>query len=317
MSTRKEAYTQEKCETVTTFVSTEEGAKDVSVAEKYYDLVTDFFEIGWGRCFHYAPQAKGENYHEAILKHELNLAKALGLKPGMKVLDAGCGVGGPMINIAKATGCSIDGITICEYQIGKGRKYVEEEGLSDRCKFIHEDFMGTKFPDNSYDAIFAIETTCHAPDKTVCFTEMNRILKPGALFGGYEWCITDKYDKNNPEHREIIDLIEHGAQVQKLATFEEVQQSLKNAGFEVLDARDVCTEGRSWGSILQKRWRHKKPVRKLTDFILSISEKLGRVPKGSTQVALYLGTCIEPFIKAEKLGIFTPMYHFLARKPLK
>ena len=315
MSTREAVYTDEKCDEVTTFVSTEEGPKEPSVAEKYYDLVTDFYEIGWGKCFHYAPKAKGESYKEAILRYEMALAGALHLKPGMRVLDAGCGVGGPMMNIAEATVCEIDGITICEYQISKGQKYVAEAGLEKQCRFIHGDFMDTKLPDASYDAIFALETTCHAPDKTACFREMYRLLKPGALFGGYEWCVTPAYDASNPKHRESIELIEHGTQTQKTATFEEVQQSLRDAGFEIIDARDVCTPGHSWAAPLYKGLRRKKIVRKLTDLALAIAEKFGRVPKGSTEVAAYLESGAEAFVKSEKLGIFTPNYHFLARKP--
>ncbi len=244
--TRNQVYTREKCDQITTFQSTENGPRDVSVAEKYYDLVTDFYEVGWGKCFHYAPQSKYESYKEAILRYELALAKAIGLKPGVKALDVGCGVGGPMMNIAKATGCHVTGITICEYQISKGKKYVEEANLSELCTFVHGDFMGTSFPSESFDAIFAIETTCHATNKTTCFKEMYRLLKPGQLFGGYEWCVTPNYDPNNKEHKHIIDMIEHGTQTQKTATYEEVNQALRDAGYELLEARNVCTPGNSW-----------------------------------------------------------------------
>lgn len=317
MTSRKEVYSKEKCDEITTFVSTEKGAKPVTAAEKYYDLVTDFYEIGWGKCFHYAPQAKGETYAQAIYRYEMALAKALDLKPGMKVLDVGCGVGGPMINIAKATGCDITGITICDYQISKGKKYVEKEGLSDRCHFVHGDFMGTQLPSESFDAIFALETTCHATDKTTCFKEMYRLLKPGQLFGGYEWCVTPKYDKNDPRHRQIIEDIEHGTQTQKTASFQEVNQALINAGFELVDGRDVCTPGHSWAAPLHKDFRNLKPVQFFTDLFLKISEKFKLVPEGSYQVAKYLQRGAKAFVESEKLGIFTPNYHFLARKPLK
>jgi sterol 24-C-methyltransferase len=41
--------------------------------------------------------------------------------------------------------------------------------------------------DNSFDAVYAIEATCHAPDATECYKEILRCLKPGAFFSGYEW----------------------------------------------------------------------------------------------------------------------------------
>ena len=46
----------------------------------------------------------------------MNIGKAIGLKPGMKAIDLGCGVGGPMRTIAKASGAHVTGITINEYQ---------------------------------------------------------------------------------------------------------------------------------------------------------------------------------------------------------
>ena len=50
-------------------------------------------------------------------RHEYYLAGRLGLKKGSKVLDWGCGIGGPYRNIARFTGADITGITINEYQV--------------------------------------------------------------------------------------------------------------------------------------------------------------------------------------------------------
>jgi sterol 24-C-methyltransferase len=46
------------------------------------------------------------------------------------------------------------------------------------------DFMKIPQPDNSYDGIYAIEATCHAPDKVGIYSEIYRVLKPGAYFAG-------------------------------------------------------------------------------------------------------------------------------------
>lgn len=52
----------------------------------------------------------------SIKRYEVNIGKAIGLKPGMKAIDLGCGVGGPMRTIAKSSGAHVTGITINEYQ---------------------------------------------------------------------------------------------------------------------------------------------------------------------------------------------------------
>ena len=58
-------------------------------ANLYYDLVTDFYEYGWGRSFHFAPRDAGENFKESLSRHEHRLAQTLGLGAGMVAADLG------------------------------------------------------------------------------------------------------------------------------------------------------------------------------------------------------------------------------------
>jgi len=64
--------------------------------------------------------------------------------------------------------------------------------------------------DNKFDAAYEIDATAHAPDKVGCYKEVLRVLKPGQPFAGYEWCLTDSYDPENPVHQEIKKGIEEG-----------------------------------------------------------------------------------------------------------
>ena len=82
-------------------------------------MITDFYEYGWGESFHFAAREKGESFEKSIIRQELAIMENIGLKPGMNVLDLGCGVGGPMRNIVKGTGGKVTGITINEYQVGR------------------------------------------------------------------------------------------------------------------------------------------------------------------------------------------------------
>ena len=185
-------------------------ANYTQMVNDYYDLVTDFYEFGWGQSFHFAPRHKGESFDASLARHEFNLALRLGLKPGMKVLDVGCGIGGPMRAIARFSGATIVGVNNNDYQIKRGTKQNQDAGLADRCSFMKADFMKLPVPDKSYDGVYAIEATCHAPDKVKLFTELYRVMKDGAEFAGYEWCLTKKYDAGNPEHRAIKKGIEEG-----------------------------------------------------------------------------------------------------------
>ena len=169
------------------------------LTNKYYDLVTDFYEYGWGRSFHFAPRAPDESFANSLARHERNLAQRLDLRPGMRVADLGCGVGGPLREIAHFSGATIIGVNNNEYQIERARK-LTEAGLGHLAEFLKCDFMHMDVPDEFIDAAYAIEATVHAPSKVDCYGEVFRVLKPGGCFAAYEYCMTDRFDPNNPRH---------------------------------------------------------------------------------------------------------------------
>jgi hypothetical protein len=66
--------------------------------------------LGWGQSFHFATKYKGESFEASIARHEYYLAARIGIKKGDTVLDVGCGVGGPLRNIARFTGAKVIGL---------------------------------------------------------------------------------------------------------------------------------------------------------------------------------------------------------------
>ncbi len=68
--------------------SQEKGNGEYALMVKaFYDLITDFYEFGWGRSFHFTPTKDGASFEESITGHQYFLGAAIGLRPGMKVLD--------------------------------------------------------------------------------------------------------------------------------------------------------------------------------------------------------------------------------------
>jgi sterol 24-C-methyltransferase len=187
-------------------------------------------------------------------RHEYYLAGRLGVKAGDKLLDVGCGVGGPMRNIAKFTRAHVTGVTLNEYQVQRGNKLNKAAGLEGKALSVQGNFMELPFADNSYDGVYAIEATCHAPVRQGVYSEIFRVLKPGQIFATYEWCLTPKYDKNNAEHRLIKKKIEEGDGLPDMASQEECVQALRDVGFEVSNgiSRSSSLNGeRLWWSDLK------------------------------------------------------------------
>ena len=78
----------------------------------------------------------------------------MGLRPGMRVLDVGCGVGGPAREIARFADVNIIGLNNNEYQVGRARKHTKYAGLENQVTFVKGDFMklAEQFGENSFDA---------------------------------------------------------------------------------------------------------------------------------------------------------------------
>merc|ERR1711998_222750 len=172
---------------VTTKESVEERKERyAAMVNHFYNLVTDFYEGGWGQSFHFGPRYINETFMESIKRAEYHLCSRLGMKPGVRALDVGCGVGGPMRNMAMFSGSTIEGITINEYQVKIGNEYNKNLGLNSICNLTQGDFQNQPWPDKTFDAAYEIEATCHSPDRVRTYGEVARVLKPGAYFAGYE-----------------------------------------------------------------------------------------------------------------------------------
>jgi sterol 24-C-methyltransferase len=304
----------------------ERKEKYATMINHYYNLVTDFYEYGWGQSFHFAPRFNGETFAESIARHEHFLALYLGLRPGMKVLDMGSGVGGPMRAIARFSGANVTGITINHYQVKRSGILNQKYGLEHLCGQRQGNFMELPFEKESFDAAYAIEATCHAPDRPGCFRQVYEALKPGGMFCGYEWCMTDAYDSKNEEHNLIKHEIEAGDSLPDLLSTHEINKALEKAGFEIVDAFDVAETAPQggndvpWYSTLQGGWKlsqvkHSKAGRFMTQCAVDVMEACKLAPTGTSKTHAMLCMAATALARGGETGIFTPMYFFCVRKP--
>lgn len=282
------------------------------------------------QSFHFAPRYKGESFTESIARAEHLLALYLRLDKSKRVADIGCGVGGPLRAIVKFSGAHVTGVNNNPYQLKIAARDAAREGLAEKCAFSRGDFMKLTetFPKNHFDAAYEIEATCHAPDKTACFRQIFEILKPGARFAGYEWCITPKHDPKNADHVRIKEGIEIGNSLPDLATFDDVKNALRGAGFRVVEAFDANETGNSnpneipWyiplrgGDFSVKGFLSTKLGGACTHYALVVLEALRIAPKGTVQISSLLRATQQDLIDGGVAGTFTPSYFFVAEKPL-
>lgn len=254
----------------------------------------------------------------------------MGIQSHHRVLDIGCGVGGPAREIGHFTGAHITGLNNNDYQISRAKRYAVSAGLENRSEFVKGDFMNMPLEENLFDACYAIEATVHASSLEGVYGEAFRILKPGGVFGCYEWLMTDKYDPTNAQHLRIVRGLEVGNGVAKMVTIADCLQALRTVGFEIETAKDMgATDDKiKWyyplqGDIRQANafWdyltvlRTTTAGRAATTYIVKTLETLGLVAAGSAKVSGILQTAADSVLEGAELGIFTPMYFFVARKP--
>lgn len=296
----------------------------------FYNLATDFYEYGWCKSLHFCRFSYEEPFLQAIARHEHYLAHQIGIKEGMSVLDVGCGLGGPAREIAKFTNAAITGLNNSDYQIQRAIHYTKQAGLSHKVTFAKGNFVQMEFPHNTFDAAYAIEATLHAPSLEMVYSEIFRVLKPGGVFGVYEWLLTENFNENDDEHRSIALGIQQGNGIAKLFTVSQGLLAIENAGFELLHHENLANRPAT------APWYHPlsisiKDVRSLSDLITyAPMSKLGRtvthymtraleaagiVPKGTQMVADSLSLAGDCLVAGGQKDLFTPMYFMLARKP--
>ena len=295
------------------------------LVSRFYDVVTTFYEFAWGATFHFSPRRPRESLAASQRRHDEGIGQRLRRRTGMNVADIGCGIGGPIVSIAQATGANITGINFNARQIRRGEDRLRRAGLSNSCQILYADYMNVPLRDGTFDALYAFEALCHAPNKRLAFQELNRLLKPGAEAAIVEWCLTDSFDPGNGQHNEVRAHIEKANATPELPTAEEYIDAMRNSGFEVIEAVDQQAEqghpATPWYMALQGRDLSLSSLaripagRALTGLVTRVLERAKLAPAGTSEASRLLNVAADALVEGGELGIFTPSFLIHARKP--
>ncbi|HBS05552.1 MAG TPA: SAM-dependent methyltransferase [Leptospiraceae bacterium] len=208
----------------------------------YYDTCEWDYQIVWNTqqsfALHYGFWTEGvRSLRQAQQYQNQWMCEAAGISKEDHVLDAGCGIGGSSVYLALSTGCRATGISLSQRQIDRAREIAEENGASN-ADFQVRDFCASGFADSTFNVVWAIESVCHAGDKSAFLREAFRLLKPGGRLIIADGFSLPAEDLDSYERKLMRGWLEPWA-VDSLATFEEFEQSMSSVGFEQISARDV------------------------------------------------------------------------------
>ncbi len=234
---------------------------------------------------------------------EEKMAKDIGVAPGAKVLELGCGCGAIAASMGEITGATMYGQNIDKSQI-------EKSWLNPKLtkqNFSVGDFnLALPYEDNAFDAVYAIQPMTYLSDPAFTLGEIFRVLKPGAKFGFNDVAALDNYDRDNRTHRLLI---QHTRELTVFGGFWHYkywEDTFRNAGFDLLDSHGQPAVG-----MIKKEVALYDKYEAAVSFLSAIRV----IPKKIFRLLRRLNANAASYIKAEEEELISLNWYAVMQKP--
>jgi tocopherol O-methyltransferase len=209
---------------------------------QHKDLVRRFYDIG----SRYYSEICGEHIHDGYYltgresreEAQENLVKYLaagaGIKAGDRVLDAGCGIGGSSVWLARNLGAATLGITISPVQLNMARKKAAEHRADSAFLLMDAEDMHFDAP---FDVIWAVAMCTHLPDQAGFIGAATRFLNPGGRFVIFDWMLGEAAAPGDA----CIEKVRRGMILASLHTMPEYLAWFTDRGYRIVSAEDITS----------------------------------------------------------------------------
>lgn len=279
--------------------------RDKSAIEHHYDVSNNFYSYILGPTMVYScavfNDEKSSLEEAQVAKIDL-ICRKLGLKPGMKLLDVGCGWGTLVLHAAKEYGVKAVGVTLSKNQVNYARQRVAQAGLEERVDIRLQDYREVK--DGDFDAISSVGMSEHVGDSKLeaYFAQLHSQIKVGGRLLNH--CITRPHSELRARTGAFIDryIFPDG----ELTAPSRVTQALHNSGFELRHSENLrehyAKTLAKWCDNLTSNWSDAvKEVGEHRARIWNLYMQLSRIgfETNSIQIHQFLGVNNDQFGKNE------------------
>jgi len=123
-----------------------------------------------------------DEFHVGGLEATQDLSAHMDLRPNLRLLDVGCGIGGPARYFASQHGCKVTGIDLTEEFVQVAGSLTRRSKLDHLAEFHHASALALPFEPATFDRAYMIHVGMNIADKAGLCREVRRVLKPGGLF---------------------------------------------------------------------------------------------------------------------------------------
>lgn len=195
----------------------------MSHPDEYHDAMVALLELIWGEGF----MAPGGTGNVDRMMDGLDLRDR-------KVLDIGCGIGGPACYLAAEYGARVTGIDLEKPLIERARKLAGSRKVGKLVEFRQVDGSGLPFDENTFDVVMSSGAFTQTEDKTGMYRECLRVLKDGGCLTCYDWMKSEGEYSDDMKYFFRMEGLTYA-----METMEKHKDMLEQAGFVNISAVDA------------------------------------------------------------------------------
>ncbi|KAI0104084.1 S-adenosyl-L-methionine-dependent methyltransferase [Hypoxylon sp. NC0597] len=277
----------------------------------YYSVLNHLCSLGDVEKMYIPPlMDKKASVLDNQLLYEESIAKDIGLKPGMKVLDLGCGRGRVAAHMTSVSGVQVTGLNIDANQIAQAKEWNERCGFNNEFVVHDQNDLPLPFPDESFDAFYEIQALSLCKDPAASFKEIYRVLKPGAKFSLLDWVSLPPYNPEDPEHAGLMRRVKPLIGAVGTPTPAGFEKALMDAGFTVTKSDNPSIDGLQ-APLIDKVDIYFRSVRRVIHGLV----RLRALPPHFKILIDRLCLDGQAFVQMDNMRLITTTYRIIAEKP--